>query len=234
MQGPSATGVVVLAITEESLSLDRRSSNPQASRRSPDRCRKASGFEATDEVLIEAIARGERDYARHHVRVFRFAVRLTGNAVLAEDIVSEVFLSVWRQAAGFKAKSNVSTWLYAITRNKSVSAIRLRHEPLDDVAASGIEDSADNPEVAADKNSRDVILRRCLSRLSALHREVIDLVYYHEKSVDEVAETIGAPAGTVKTRMFYARRQLQDLLAAAGVAGARHARIAGRRAPDGH
>ena len=225
MQGPSATGVVMLAITEESLSLDRRSSNPQASRRSPDRCRKASGFEATDEVLIEAIARGERDamerlYARHHVRVFRFAVRLTGNAVLAEDIVSEVFLSVWRQAAGFKAKSNVSTWLYAITRNKSVSAIRLRHEPLDDVAASGIEDSADNPEVAADKNSRDVILRRCLSRLSALHREVIDLVYYHEKSVDEVAETIGAPAGTVKTRMFYARRQLQDLLAAAGVAAA--------------
>ena len=213
----------MLAITEGNLSLGHRSSNPHASRRSPDRRRKAPGFETTDEVLIEAIARGERDamerlYARHHVRVFRFAVRRTGNAILAEDIVSEVFHSVYRQAAGFK--SNVSTWLFAITRNKSVSAIRLRHEPLDDVAASGIEDSADNPEVAADKNSRDVILRRCLSRLSALHREVIDLVYYHEKSIDEVAEIIGAPTGTVKTRMFYARRQLQDLLAAAGVAGA--------------
>jgi RNA polymerase sigma-70 factor (ECF subfamily) len=214
----------MLAVTEESFSLGRRSGKPHASRRSPDRRRKAPGFETTDEVLIEAIARGERDamerLARHHVRVFRFAVRLTGNPVLAEDIVSEVFFCVWRQAAGFKAKSNVSTWLFAIARNKSVSAIRQRHEPLDDDAASQIEDSADNPEVAADKNSRDVIIRRCLSRLSAHHREVIDLVYYHEKSVDEVAEIIGAPAGTVKTRMFYARRQLQDLLAAAGVAGA--------------
>ena len=113
----------------------------------------------------------------------------------------------------------MSTWLFAITRNKGVSAIRQRHEPLDDDAAREIEDGADNPEATADKTSRDVILRRCLSRLSALHREVIDLVYYHEKSVDEVAEIIGAPAGTVKTRMFYARRQLQDLLAAAGVAG---------------
>ena len=215
----------MFAITEGSLSLDRRSSNAHAGRHSADRRRKASGFETPDEVLIAAIARGERDamerlYARHHVRVFRFAVRLTGNTVLAEDIVSEVFLSVWRQAAGFKGRSNLSTWLFAIARNKSVSAIRERDEALDDDAASEIADGADNPEVAADKSSHDVIIRRCLSRLSTLHREVIDLVYYHEKSVDEVAEIIGAPAGTVKTRMFYARRQLQDLLAAAGVGGA--------------
>ena len=215
----------MIAITEETLSLGRQAGYRHASRRSPSRRRKACGFATTDEVLVEAIARGERDamerlYARHHVGVFRFAARLTGNTVLAEDIVSEVFFSVWRQAAGFKGKSNVSTWLFAIARNKSVSAIRQRQGPLEDEAASEIEDSADNPEVAAEKHSRDAVVRQCLSRLSTLHREVIDLVYYHGKSIDDVAEIVGVPAGTVKTRMFYARRRLQDLLAAAGVAGA--------------
>ena len=216
-------GLVMFAITEETLS--RQSINARASAPSLGRLRKTPKSGAPDEVLVEAIARGERDamdrlYARHHVGVFRFVVRLTGNAILAEDIVSDVFLSVWRQAAVFKARSKVSTWLLAIARNKSVSAIRERNEQLDDGAAAEIEDLADNPEVAVGKSRRDVILRRCLSQLSPLHREVIDLVYYHEKSVDEVARIVGAPAGTVKTRMFYARRQIQDLLAAAGVEGA--------------
>ena len=213
----------MFAITETTLS--RQSINARASGPSLRRHRETPGFGAPDEVLVEAIARGERDamdrlYARHHVGVFRFVVRLTGNAVLAEDIVSDVFLSVWRQAAAFKARSKVSTWLLAIARYKSVSAMRERNEQLDDRAAAKIEDVADNPEVAVGKSCRDLILRRCLSQLSPLHREVIDLVYYHEKSVDEVAQIVGAPAGTVKTRMFYARRQIQDLLAAAGVKGA--------------
>jgi RNA polymerase sigma-70 factor (ECF subfamily) len=213
----------MFAITEETFS--RQSINAHASGPSLGRQRKTPGFGAPDEVLVEAIARGERDamdrlYARHHVGVFRFVVRLTGNAVLAEDIVSDVFLSVWRQAAAFKARSKVSTWLLAIARYKSVSAMRERNEQLDDRAAAEIEDIADSPEVAVGKSRRDLILRRCLSQLSPLHREVIDLVYYHEKSVEEVARIVGAPAGTVKTRMFYARRQIQDLLTAAGVEGA--------------
>jgi RNA polymerase sigma-70 factor (ECF subfamily) len=67
------------------------------------------------------------------------------------------------------------------------------------------------------KRDRSAIVQQCLSQLSALHREVLDLVYYHEKSVDEVAEVVGAPVNTVKTRMFYARKRMQTLLEAASL-----------------
>jgi len=68
-----------------------------------------------------------------------------------------------------------------------------------------------------DAAKRSAILRNCLDRLSPAHREIIDLVYYHEKSVDEVARIVGVPAATVKTRMFYARNKMADLLKQAGV-----------------
>jgi RNA polymerase sigma-70 factor (ECF subfamily) len=157
-------------------------------------------------------------YARHNVRVYRFIVRLTGNTSLAEDLVSEVFLDVWRQAEGFESKSQVSTWLLAIARYKALSALRRRSdEHLDDRMAATIEDTADDPETAVYKVDRNAIVQKCLTRLSPAHREVLDLVYYHEKSVDEVARIVGVPAATVKTRMFYARNKMADLLKQSGV-----------------
>ena len=83
-----------------------------------------------------------------------------------------------------------------------------------------ITDPADNPEALFEIKHRGELLRKCLTRLSREHREIIDLVYYHEKSVQEVAEIVGIPGNTVKTRMFYARRKLSELLAAEGVVGA--------------
>jgi RNA polymerase sigma-70 factor, ECF subfamily len=179
--------------------------------------------DTSDEALISLIADGDKRamqvlYARHNVRVYRFILRLTGNQSLAEDLVSEVFLDVWRQADGFEAKSQVSTWLLAIARYKALSALRRRtDEPLDDQMAAGIEDTADNPETAVGIKDRNIIVRKCLTQLSPAHREVIDLVYYHEKSVDEVAQIVGVPPATVKTRMFYARNKMADLLREAGV-----------------
>jgi RNA polymerase sigma-70 factor, ECF subfamily len=184
---------------------------------------KAPAQETTDEELIELIAEGDKRamqvlYARHNVRVFRFIVRLTGNQSLAEDLVSEVFLDVWRQAEGFEAKSQVSTWLLAIARYKALSALRRRtEEHLDDNMAATIEDTADNPETVVHKQDRNTIVQKCLTQLSPAHREVIDLVYYHEKSVDEVARIVGVPPATVKTRMFYARSKMSDLLKQSGV-----------------
>jgi RNA polymerase sigma-70 factor, ECF subfamily len=179
--------------------------------------------ETTDEALIGLIADGDKRamqvlYARHNVRVFRFIVRLTGNQTLAEDLVSEVFLDVWRQAEGFEAKSQVSTWLLAIARYKALSAMRRRtDEHLDDQMAAAIEDTADGPEAQVNTKDRNALVQKCLTQLSPAHREVIDLVYYHEKSVDEVARIVGVPAATVKTRMFYARTKMADLLKQAGV-----------------
>jgi RNA polymerase sigma-70 factor (ECF subfamily) len=157
-------------------------------------------------------------YGRHNVRVYRFIVRLTGNTTLAEDLVSEVFLDVWRQADGFEAKCQVSTWLLAIARYKALSALRRRSEDqLDDVMAETIEDTADDPETVVYNKDRSTLVQKCLAQLTPAHREVIDLVYYHEKSVDEVAQIVGVPAATVKTRMFYARNKMADLLKQSGV-----------------
>jgi len=179
--------------------------------------------DSSDEALIALIADGDKRamqvlYARHNVRVYRFILRLTSNQSLAEDLVSEVFLDVWRQAEGFESKSQVSTWLLAIARYKSLSALRRRtDEHLDDHMAATIEDTADNPETVVGTKDRNSIVQKCLGRLSPAHREVIDLVYYHEKSVEEVAKIVGVPAATVKTRMFYARSKMADLLKDAGV-----------------
>jgi RNA polymerase sigma-70 factor, ECF subfamily len=186
--------------------------------------RPLSANQATsDEVLIGRIAKGDRLamqvlFARHHVRVYRFVLRLVGNPTVAEDLISEVFLDVWRQADRFEGRSAVSTWMLAIARFKALSALRKRpDEELDEETAETIEDTSDTPEVALEKKDKSTVLRRCLEKLSAEHKEIIDLVYYHEKSVEEVAEIVGIPENTVKTRMFYARKKLAELLKAAGV-----------------
>jgi RNA polymerase sigma-70 factor (ECF subfamily) len=177
----------------------------------------------SDEVLIERIAGGDRLamqvlFARHHVRVYRFVLRLVRNEATAEDLISEVFLDVWRQAGRFEGRSAVSTWLLAIARFKALSALRGRKEAeLDDEFAQTIEDHADDPEVSMQKKDTGEVLRKCLTALSPEHREIIDLVYYHEKSVEEVAEIVGIPENTVKTRMFYARKKLAEELKAAGI-----------------
>jgi RNA polymerase sigma-70 factor (ECF subfamily) len=175
-----------------------------------------------DEALIRRIASGDRAamqvlYGRFHVRVFRFLVRLVGEAS-AEDILSEVFFDVWQQAGRFEGRSSVSTWLLSIARYKALSVLRKRRDvTLEPEVAEAIEDDTDTPEVTVQKASKAAVLRRCLEGLSVEHREVIDLVYYHERSVDEVATILGIPENTVKTRMFYARKRLSDLLKAAGI-----------------
>src|SRR6266550_844105 len=132
----------------------------------------------SDEVLIGRIASGDRLamqvlYARHHVRVFRFVLRLVRDESMAEDLISEVFLDVWRQAGRFEGRSAVSTWVLAIARFKALSALRRRpDEELDEETAGAVE---------------------------------------------EVASIVGIPENTVKTRMFYARKRLAELLKAEGI-----------------
>jgi RNA polymerase sigma-70 factor, ECF subfamily len=86
---------------------------------------------------------------------------------------------------------------------------------LDEKIEATIADPANDPEVALQEKDRAEVLRPALTRLSPQHREVIDLVYYHEKSVDEVAHILDVPPATVKTRMFYARKKLAELVNAA-------------------
>jgi RNA polymerase sigma-70 factor (ECF subfamily) len=178
----------------------------------------------SDESLLLGIADGDRSamhtlYARHNVRVYRFILRMVRDTATAEDLVSQVFLDVWRTAGQFEGRAQVSTWLLSIARFKALTALRQRqHEDIDQDDVLEIADGADTPEAAMDRARTSAILRDCVSRLSPAHREIINLVYYHEKSVEEVGRIIGIPQSTVKTRMFYARKQLAELLKSHGIA----------------
>jgi RNA polymerase sigma-70 factor (ECF subfamily) len=177
----------------------------------------------TDQALIACIVGRDRAamrmlYARHHVRVYRFALRLLRDEPLSEDIVSEVFLEVWRNADRFEGRSAVSTWLLGIARLKALSALkRFPEEAWDERGANTLEDPADDPASCFERTETRSLVRQCLSRLSPQHREVIDLVYFHDKSIAEVAEIVGIPCNTVKTRMFHARKRLAFMLRAAGI-----------------
>jgi RNA polymerase sigma-70 factor, ECF subfamily len=176
-----------------------------------------------DEVLIAKIAQGDRSamealFTRYRVRVFKFVLRMVRNEAIAEELNSDVFLDVWRQAGTFEGRSAVSTWIFSIARFKALNALQRRgEEELDDDKADAIEDDADDPEIVLAKKDKAAVLRQCLVELSAEHREIVNLVYYQHKSVEEVSGIVGIPEATVKTRMFYARKKLSELLAERGI-----------------
>src|SRR5262249_8339229 len=171
-----------------------------------------------DEPLTRRIAAGDKSamralFARYRVRVYRWLLRLVDDEALAEDLLSEVFLDVWRYAASFEARSSLSTWLLAIARYKAFSARRRRTDAeVDEATVSTMPDSRDDPEVTLLKKNRAEALRRALPLRSPEDRELIDLAYYHGKSVKDIAEIVSISETTVKTRMFYARRKLAELV----------------------
>jgi RNA polymerase sigma-70 factor (ECF subfamily) len=195
-----------------------RPATPSAARAAPRDT--SSNHAASDEALIKRIAGGDQLamrtlFAHYRIPVYRWLLRIVRDETLAEDLLSDVFLDVWRQAASFEGRASVSTWLLAIARYKALSARRARVDAeLDERIESTVVDLADDPETTLQKKNRSEILRDSLARLSPEHSEVIDLVYYHGKSVKEVAEIVGVGEATVKTRMFYARRKLSSLVAA--------------------
>jgi RNA polymerase sigma-70 factor (ECF subfamily) len=181
-----------------------------------------SAAEMSDEVLVSGIAKGDHNamrllFARHRGFVFKFALRMGSSDATAEDVVSDVFLEVWRRAAaGYGARSSVSTWLLGIARFKCLSERRSRKECAWDAArAENILDIADDPETALQHKESSRALQKGLARLSSKHGQVVDLLYYRDKSIKEVADIVGVSIPTVKTRVFYARKRLSEVVNAA-------------------
>ncbi|MCB1515243.1 MAG: sigma-70 family RNA polymerase sigma factor [Hyphomicrobiaceae bacterium] len=155
---------------------------------------------------------------RHQVRLFRFLMRHVRDEAQAEELTNEVFMEVWRNAGRYEGRSQVTTWLLSIARNRAISRMRKRRElEWNEDEAAEIVDEDDDPEVSLQKQDKALALRRCLDALSREHREIVDLVYYQERSVSEVAEIVGIPENTVKTRLFYARKKLSELMNAQGI-----------------
>jgi RNA polymerase sigma-70 factor (ECF subfamily) len=176
-----------------------------------------------DETLIRQIADGDKSavrtlFERHHVKVYRFVLRIVRDAALAEDTVSETFIDAWQHAGRYEGRASVSSWLLGIARHRALDAVRRRPtEPLESEAAQNLVDPARDPEAELGHKDTGAALRRALGALSREHAEIIDLVYYQEKSIREIREILAIPENTVKTRMFYARKRLAALAAAAGI-----------------
>lgn len=183
----------------------------------------AAVMDAEDRTLIARIAGADkaslkRFFLRHQTRIFRFIQRIVRNEAVAEELTNEVFLHVWLHAGSYEGRSSVTTWLLTLAHNRAVSSLRKRRdEVLDEDEARHIPDGADNAEVLVQKANKGKLLRRCLDALPPDQREIMDLVYYHERSIAEVSATLGMPEGTVKTKMFNARKRLSELLKEAGV-----------------
>jgi len=177
-----------------------------------------------DHALIRAIAAGSRSamrtlFLRHHARVLRYVMRIVRDHAQAEDVLSEVFLGVWRRADRFAGRSSVATWICGIARHKALTALDAKPPTCgDEDHILALADPAPGPDGGLDAQDRIATLRRCIEALSREHREIIDLVYYREKSIKEIAGLLGIGMNTVKSRMFYARQRLAALLAAAEVA----------------
>lgn len=183
-----------------------------------------SDSENAEHRLIEHIADGDKRafeqlFKQYGERIFRYAYRLINDQGKAEEVTNDVMLEVWKTAAKFEGRSKVSTWLLGITRHLALNAVRRKQLDTVDVdEAPEIAAPADN--TSAREHDQAVLkdaLRMALTKLSAEHRDVIELTFFHGCSYAEIAEIVQCPENTVKTRMYHARKQLQGLLVEAGL-----------------
>lgn len=177
-----------------------------------------------DGLLIVAMAGGdakalERLFMRHQTRVFRYLVRMMRDEAMAEDVMNDVFMAAWQGASRYEGRSAASTWLISIAHNKAISVLRKRREAtgVDDDAVSRMVDEDDTPDVTVAKQDKASMMRAAIAALSDDHRTIIDLVYYQEQTVAEAADVLGIPEATVKTRMFYARKRLGEIMKERGL-----------------
>jgi RNA polymerase sigma-70 factor (ECF subfamily) len=173
-----------------------------------------------DEVaLLRRVAQGERlafdvFYRAYYRRLHRFLEQLTRRPELVGEVLNDTMLVVWRKAGTFNHGSRVSTWIFAIAYRRALKALKRAPDPSVEVALTDdpeqVDSGLEQSMVERDTARR---LRAALAALSADQRAVVELTYYHGYAYREIAQIVGCPVDTVKTRMFHARRKLRDLLA---------------------
>jgi RNA polymerase sigma-70 factor (ECF subfamily) len=177
-----------------------------------------------DEALwIRRIAGGDRGafedlYRAYRRKLFGYLLRQVGDPGLAEELAADVLVEVWKGASGFRGDSRPSTWILGIARHKALDARRRRPPQTVDVEkADQVPDRSEGPDAEVAHNRRRATLRRALTSLPPEQREVIDLTFFEGFSYPEIARLVSCPIGTVKTRMFYARKKLEALLGSMGL-----------------
>jgi RNA polymerase sigma-70 factor (ECF subfamily) len=178
----------------------------------------ASTDTRAEAALFARVARKDRRafedlYRAYHPRLTRFLFNMTRRPPLVEEVLNDTMLTVWDRPERFNGTSRLSTWIFAIAYRKALSALRRQDVPIEDVGAEKRPADDAGPERRLGDQQVGAVLRRALDELSADHRAVIELTYYHDMGYREIAEIMGCPVDTVKTRMFHARRHLKRMLA---------------------
>lgn len=183
--------------------------------------------ETGDELaLLERVRRGDRSafeaiYHRFHRPLGAYLLRLIRRPEAVDELVDDTLLVVWKGAGRFDGRSRLSTWIFGIAYRKALKALEKRSRRRDDAAlgTAGEPVERHTPEGAWDRRERAALVTAALEHLSPEQRAVVVLTYYQGLSYPEIADLVGCPLGTVKTRMFHARRKLAALLPELGVDG---------------
>ncbi len=180
---------------------------------------RSSGLD--DATLMKRIARGDTQafdffYQRHSAAVYTYLLRLLHDVQTAEDVLQETFLAVWQGAHRFFGRAQVRTWLLSIAHRRAMDWLRTngtQGNGYDLELNEDVEDSVGSePPVWEHEIAQTEAIQQALDQLSPEHRAVLELAFYYECSYAEIAEIIGCPVGTVKSRLHAARHQLQVLL----------------------
>ncbi len=154
---------------------------------------------------------------RHSPRVFRLAVSILGREFIpeAEDVAQEVFLKVHRALASFRGESAFSSWIYRITFNQAVNLktrVRFRSPHADDTVLDRIESSQPGPDRQAETAERDQALAECIEALPEVYQSALQLHYWLDAGISEIAELLGIPENTAKSYLYRARQLLHGML----------------------
>jgi len=179
------------------------------------------GEERSESDLLAAVAMGqqsafERVYRLYEKRVFQYVYTLVCDAALAEEVVGDTMLAVWRGAGTFTATSRVSTWIFGIARHKALDAIRRtgrhRQREVELDGAADVPSSHDRPDEGVMRDELAAVTQRALVILSHEHQEILRLVFYEELPYEDISALLRIPINTVKTRVFYAKQRLKEQL----------------------
>lgn len=173
---------------------------------------------AEDLELIRRMQAGDdnavRDlYAQYGQRLYAYALRLTNDPATAEDVTQNTLVTAWRTARNFRGEGRLLAWLLGIVHHTAMKSLRGSTNYLNDVAEETISEDQPSPEEQAQVKEERRWVRQGIQSLSPEHRAVLDLIFYQGLSLNEAAQVLNIPVGTVKSRLSYARDHLRGVLA---------------------
>lgn len=182
---------------------------PDDSPGSPDLVEAAlvAGVAAGDEAAFRTL------YRLYRPRLGRFIGLMTARRALVDEAVNDTLLVVWRRSATYNRQCKVSTWIFAIAHRTVLKALRRQDEPAESSGAAETASDAAGPEEQRRRREAQASLRRALAALTPEQRSAVVLTYFHDLPCAEIARIVDCPVETVKTRVFYGRRRLRELLA---------------------